>query len=361
MLFKIGNVEANKEVYAFDLDGTIIQTASGNVFPKFPDDWEFIENRIDKLYQLREKYVVVFITNQKLKDINLAKGKCESIYKKTQIPIFAALADDFYRKPGIGIFEEIYEAVNPEVFHFIGDAAGREGDHSDCDVKFSYNITLWNKFNKIKCISKFYTPEQFFDGKALTNYKFSGYNPGTYIKSYKKNMIAEKYNNAIQNVQKLANGKEYGVVIMSGPPGSGKTSFAKDIEKLGFFRISMDEMPRANIRKLYEQHKKLVIDATHPNAESIAKYGVISVPDKEVVNPVHVICIVCMDVSREMAMHMNATRAWYMDNKKVPNIAYNVYYKKLEPLTGISENIMKVIPDIFRAPKVYAQLFALRE
>jgi len=360
MLFKVGDIVPNKEVYAFDLDGTIVQTQSGNVFPKTADDWEFIGNRIDKLYELKTKYSVVFITNQKLKDVNLAKGKCESIYEKTQIPVFAALDDDFYRKPGIGIFEDIYEVAKPNIFHFIGDAAGREGDHSDCDIKFSYNITLWNKFNKIKCVSKFYTPEQFFDGKALTNYKLSGYNPGTYIKPYKKNMIAQKYNQALQDIQKASEGVSYGIVLMSGPPGSGKTSFAKDVEKLGFFRVSMDETPRANIRKLYLSHKKLVIDATHPNLESVAKYDLITTPTFIPVNAANVICVVRMDVTREMAMHMNTTRSWYTDSKKVPNIAYNVYYKKLESLEGISKNIIKVVPDIFKAPKVYAQMFALR-
>lgn len=349
MLFKVGDLDITKQsgtVYAFDLDGTIIQTRSGNVFPKSMEDWEFIGDRIFKLYELREQHTVVFITNQKLKDLDMAKGKCELIYEATGIPVFAATDDDFYRKPGIGIFDEIYNAVKPKVFHFIGDAAGRKADHSDCDIKFSYNVSIWSKFNKLDCVSKFYTPEQFFDGKSFTKPVLGGYDPGTYIKSYKKNNIAEKYQNALQTVQGLT-GK---VVIMSGPPGSGKTSFAKDLEQLGFFRVSMDETPRANIKKLCEQHNKLVIDATHPNIDSIGKYGL---------DISSIICVVCMDVSREMAMHMNTVRSWYDDSKKIPAIAYNVYYKKLDNFPTAIQTV-KVIPDIFRAPKVYAQMFALR-
>jgi len=94
--------------------------------------------------------------------------------------IFAAAADDEYRKPMLGMLhalKDIYTSENVEmgkIYHhlgfpvglmpnntledmtesyFVGDAAGRPGDHSGTDRKWAMNVGL-----------KFYTPEVRMDG-----------------------------------------------------------------------------------------------------------------------------------------------------------------------------------------------------
>jgi histidinol phosphatase-like enzyme len=93
------------------------------------------------------------------------------------IRVLAATAKDQYRKPGIGLYEllhDLYEAKGLEIgtcdpsprqariilrftsedienSFYVGDAAGRAGDHNDTDRKFAVNAGL-----------TFYTPEQYF-------------------------------------------------------------------------------------------------------------------------------------------------------------------------------------------------------
>ena len=85
-----GNVQASSKIAAFDMDGTLITTKSGRVFPLDHKDWRLLyDNRtIEKLESLySEGYKVVIITNQaglasgKLK-LDDFKAKVESIVMK---------------------------------------------------------------------------------------------------------------------------------------------------------------------------------------------------------------------------------------------------------------------------------------
>ena len=69
-----GNVAGRSNVAAYDMDGTIITTKSGRVFPIDSKDWRLLyENRtVKKLQTLyNEGYKIVIITNQ----AGLASGK----------------------------------------------------------------------------------------------------------------------------------------------------------------------------------------------------------------------------------------------------------------------------------------------
>ena len=69
-----GNVRGSSKIAAYDMDGTIITTKSGRVFPVDSKDWRLLyENRtVKKLQSLySEGYKIVTITNQ----AGLASGK----------------------------------------------------------------------------------------------------------------------------------------------------------------------------------------------------------------------------------------------------------------------------------------------
>jgi bifunctional polynucleotide phosphatase/kinase len=153
----------------FDLDYTLIKTKSGNLFPKYKNDWLLLNDQIKpKLLELSNNsdYIIVIFSNQK----GLGKqskllvdnfiDKIDNIKKLLNIDFIflASLADDICRKPQIGMFKylkaELGIKINKKDSFYVGDMAGRENDKFDTDLQFASNLKV-----------KFMTPEEYF----LTN------------------------------------------------------------------------------------------------------------------------------------------------------------------------------------------------
>jgi bifunctional polynucleotide phosphatase/kinase len=150
----------------FDLDYTLIKTKSGNIFPKDKNDWLLLNDQIKpKLLELAKnpEYILVIFSNQK----GLGKKskltiddfieKINNIKKLLNINFIflAALEDDKYRKPEIGMFKyvksELGIKINKKDSFYVGDMAGRENDKFDTDLKFVLNLKII-----------FMTPEEYF-------------------------------------------------------------------------------------------------------------------------------------------------------------------------------------------------------
>ena len=93
--------ESKPKIAAFDMDGTLITTKSGRVFPLNPQDWKLlyepqVKQTLQKLHH-EDNYKIVIITNQagigtgKLSK-NDFRSKVESIVNSIQVPLqlFAA-------------------------------------------------------------------------------------------------------------------------------------------------------------------------------------------------------------------------------------------------------------------------------
>ena len=94
--------ESKPKIAAFDMDGTLITTKSGRVFPLNPQDWKLlfepqVKQTIQKFYH-EDDYKIVIITNQagigtgKLSKKDF-RSKVESIVNSIQVPLqlFAAI------------------------------------------------------------------------------------------------------------------------------------------------------------------------------------------------------------------------------------------------------------------------------
>jgi bifunctional polynucleotide phosphatase/kinase len=86
------------------------------------------------------------------------KTKVANVFESLNVPIsiYAATEYDEYRKPRLGMWKELVDdydldvedALDLEGSIFVGDAAGRPGDHSACDrYVHSHILGLWKSTN----------------------------------------------------------------------------------------------------------------------------------------------------------------------------------------------------------------------
>jgi bifunctional polynucleotide phosphatase/kinase len=135
------------------------------------DDWIWWNDSVPaKLKEAHEKgYEVVILTNQgrltdakgdEAPEAHMFKLKADALLNALDIPImlYAACANDNYRKPRTAIWELLTEEYNKndrlverEYSYLVGDAAGRDKDHADSDRHFCMNVGIG-----------FHTPEEFF-------------------------------------------------------------------------------------------------------------------------------------------------------------------------------------------------------
>jgi len=163
---------------AFDFDGTLAQTS---LFKKGPEAWSLRFPNVPEVLQALHAagYALVIMSNQgeigkatKSKDKTIAekKGRLEGLLKAVGVPIhvFCATAAgkdaDPHRKPGTGMWDAFVTQFNTGIpvdraaSFYVGDAAGRKGDHADTDKRFAAAVGV-----------RFLTETEFFkDGGHAT-------------------------------------------------------------------------------------------------------------------------------------------------------------------------------------------------
>lgn len=281
MLFTAAGVPESSKVAGFDIDGCIITTKSGKVFPTSPDDWKIlfpeIQPRLASL--LKKGYKVVFFTNQmgisrgKLRP-EVFKSKAEDILQTLQLPIqvFVSTAPGIYRKPVIGMWEHLCEKANGGVTidvsqsFYVGDAAGRPAnwapgkkkkDFSCSDRLFALNIGL-----------QFYTPEEYFLGWKPAQFSLPEFDPR---KLDSKMRLYDPPDTSLTSTKQE-------VIVAVGFPGSGKSTFFQthiipknyayvNRDILGSWQHCVSACERA-----LKEGQSVVVDNTNPDAESRKRY-----------------------------------------------------------------------------------------
>lgn len=145
-----------------DLDGTLIETISGEVFPKGVWDMRIRFDVLDAIKKLNPQYILI-VSNQggiesgfvnddnfRAKMEYIARAiweycgcKCYAMYCETNDKT------DHYRKPNTGMLENLMESYVGDDFDYIkqkslmiGDASGKEGQFSDSDKKTAENFGI---------------------------------------------------------------------------------------------------------------------------------------------------------------------------------------------------------------------------
>ena len=146
---------SNKAVF-LDLDGTIINTISGETFPKGIWDMKFNFELLDALKKIKPSKIGI-VTNQggigifvpemhfrdKLQYIEQSIAeyidcKCYGIYCASNVK------ENYDRKPNPGMLEELsmnFDFLKEDCI-MIGDASGLEGQFSDSDKKTAENFGI---------------------------------------------------------------------------------------------------------------------------------------------------------------------------------------------------------------------------
>ena len=152
----------NKNILFCDLDGTLIETISGDTFPKGIWDMKLRFDVLDAIKKLNPEYVLI-VSNQGGIENGFVDAQkfskklfyiIEAIGDYCDCECYAMYCDtnnesDPYRKPNTKILETLLEDyVEDDVDYIkqkslmIGDASGKEGQFSDSDKKTAENFGI---------------------------------------------------------------------------------------------------------------------------------------------------------------------------------------------------------------------------
>ena len=320
----------NNKIASFDLDGTLIKTISGNKFPKNKDDYKYaFENVSIELSKLIETgFKIVIFTNQK--GISTGKTNRQDIINKIEklfpfADYFISTKDDLYRKPMIGMID-FFKQINGNIIDmfYVGDAAGREKDHSYSDINFAYNSNI-----------EFYTETQYFNNIKENVKHFCPKIP----KKYNKINYVDKY---VKNT----------VIIMQGFPASGKSTFIRKYVK--YYKIIDNHIHLSNDEYTPAQFKKNFIDGIKNNKVIfIDNLNATKQNRKDIINllPKHFKIIgIHINTNEIISKSLNKQRYYISNidanykgkvNKNIPDVVYNIYKKRFKHLE-LNEGFNKI-------------------
>ena len=368
LMMSYGNPTPSSLVASFDLDGTLIETKSGRLpFRSTPDDWRFWHHCVpSKLRAVHSAgYRTVIFTNQggmpygnpTQIDFQIKIQAVMESLGKIPVLLLAAISDNQYRKPGIGMWTHFIQHENDGVTvdmnqcFYIGDAAGRNvGWKKGCVPVYMYMYILFFKFiylgykKDFSCTDRkfsanislsFHTPEEYFLGEPpCDNFSWGVFNPHSLDYTIKGPILEPKGSQLLSPVQEL--------IVFVGCPASGKTTFYKRYMP-SYSHVSRDVLGTwqkcvSECERMLQAGRSVVVDNTSPDIESRSRYTQIAIKMR-----VQIRCFV-FTTPVSHAIHNNRFRELTSDShKNISRLAYDIYQSKyVEPTCeeGFTEIVM---------------------
>ncbi|XP_075956016.1 bifunctional polynucleotide phosphatase/kinase isoform X2 [Anarhichas minor] len=348
MLYTAAGVTGSEKIAGFDIDGCIITTKSGKVFPTAPDDWKIlypeIQPRLASL--LKRGYKLVFFTNQmgiargKLKP-EVFKSKVEDILAALQLPVqvFVSTSPGLYRKPVMGMWNHLCEKANDGVTvdkmqtFYVGDAAGRpenwapgrkKKDFSCSDRLFALNIGL-----------QFHTPEEYFLGWKSAPYSLPNFDPRK----------LDSTAGLLDPPSACLTSSRTEVIVAVGFPASGKSTFFQThVIPKGYVYVNRDTLGSwqscvSACERALKEGRSVVVDNTNPDPESRKRYV-------DVAKAAGVQCrCFHFSASLEQAKHNNRFREMVPSNSKHVKVNDMIFhsYKKHFVAPALPEGFSEIL------------------
>uniref|UniRef100_A0A8V5GPU4 Uncharacterized protein n=1 Tax=Melopsittacus undulatus TaxID=13146 RepID=A0A8V5GPU4_MELUD len=282
LVFTPPGVIPSSKIAGFDLDGTLISTKSGRVFPMGPEDWRILYPEVPKkLKELqKEGYKVVVFTNQMgisrgRLQCSQFKAKVEAVAQKLggALQVLVATGPGLYRKPVLGMWDHLCQEANgavpvsvPDSF-YVGDAAGRPQNWAPGRKKKDFSCT--DRLFAINAGLRFHTPEEFFLGWPPAPFDLPTFDPR------KLDPSGPLYDPPDEPL--LSSTPE--VVVAVGYPGAGKSTFLKThFVPAGYVYVNRDTLGSwhrcvAACEAALGRGCSVAIDNTNPDPESRQRWG----------------------------------------------------------------------------------------
>jgi len=313
------------KVASFDLDHTIIRPKNGRKLSKGVDDYEIVKGYKELLIDYHEKnYMIVIFTNNSLSLSDLTQ-KLTYVFNEIKVPVLVYRGLNKYRKPSILMFEKFIKDVKIDIdfenSFYVGDAVSYK-NFSDCDYKFALNI-MNNINNKFK----------FSTEKLPLNFN-------EVIERPKYKLFEEQINNDNfeDNLDELIKVHKQVMIILVGPPASGKSTISKYISSKYPFKIICRDILKTKEKVLLTMKYEIVKgNSVIIDSQNYKKKDRTILHD--ICNAFNIKYItIHIDLPREICEHLNVYRSIINNSEPVSSICYNMYYSKKSGLEVPTES-----------------------
>lgn len=294
-------------VVAYDLDHTLIKPKGGRKRARDHDDWELLSPAVKRVVQAERDAGVlhVIVSNQsgcktaeQLE--SFADRKVRKVIRELGVPCAVIVAGGYgpARKPktaGWRRFLEVAGIADIAALTYVGDAAGRPGDFADTDLTFARNIG-----------AQFRTPEEHFDG-GVVEHPEPKFDPCEHL---------HHAPNPESPAAFFGRGRKPEVVLMCGPPGSGKSAFVRRHKPEGYAVVEQDNLKTKAkclkaIRAALLLGQSVLIDKTFLRASDRQLYA-----NEALEAGAKQVRVVRMTTPLPLANHLNAMRSEHPTHAK---------------------------------------------